>query len=184
MSNSFRHWIKHTASVPKGFLRYYVLRLLKRKPMSGSEIINEIKRETGERWKPSPGSIYPLLAWLQSKGYIKELPVEEGLKRYMLTRHGEKFFEEQEELKKKLQKKLEVFGPPPFGGFWFGFNHEKLQELREPATEFVKALFELWKNLRENFTEESLMEACKFLRHITEEVKEMNSKIGGKKYGK
>ncbi|RLI42575.1 hypothetical protein DRO59_03770 [Candidatus Bathyarchaeota archaeon] len=55
--NSFRHWIRHTASVPKGFLRYYVLKMLKEKPMSGSEIMREIERETGGRWKPSPGSV-------------------------------------------------------------------------------------------------------------------------------
>jgi len=45
----FQHWMKHTASVPKGFLRYYVLKLLKEKPMSGSEIMVEIERENGAR---------------------------------------------------------------------------------------------------------------------------------------
>jgi len=44
--------------VPKGFLRYQVLRLLKEKPMSGSEIMSEIEEETDGNWRPSPGSIY------------------------------------------------------------------------------------------------------------------------------
>ena len=72
--------------VPRGLLRFYVLKLLKEKPMSGSEIIEEIKRETNGKWVPSPGSIYPLLAWMQDKGYTKKLAVEEGgIKRYTLT---------------------------------------------------------------------------------------------------
>ncbi len=82
----FRHWMKHMAMVPKGFLRYKVLRLLDEKPMSGSEIMVEIERQTEGRWKPSPGSIYPLLSWLQDKGYIKEAAEQEaGIKRYALT---------------------------------------------------------------------------------------------------
>ena len=53
--------------------------------MSGSELMEEIEKHTGGHWKPSPGSIYPLLSWLQDNGYIKELPSENGLKRYELT---------------------------------------------------------------------------------------------------
>lgn len=103
-SHPFRRWIRHIASVPKGFLRYYVLKLLKEKPMSGSEMMEEIEKETDGRGKPSPGSVYPLLAWLQDNGYTKEIHVEEtGVKRYMLTEQGEKFFEEQTRLKEKLQ---------------------------------------------------------------------------------
>ena len=108
----FKHWTRHTASVPKGFLRYCVLKLLKEKPMSGSEIMEEIEKETDGRWKPSPGSIYPLLAWLQDNGYTKEKPTEEsGIKRYTLTEQGEKFFEKQVKLKEKLQQKLEFLAP-------------------------------------------------------------------------
>jgi len=89
----FRHWLRHMAAVPKGYLRYQVLELLNEKPMSGSEIMNEIEKRTGGCWKPSPGSVYPLLAWLQDNGYVREVPVEEsGVKRYTLTDnpHGQK----------------------------------------------------------------------------------------------
>ena len=80
-----RRWLRHTAMVPKGFIRYHVLECLSQKPMSGSELMEDIERHTGGCWKPSPGSIYPLLSWLQDNGHIKELPVENGLKRYELT---------------------------------------------------------------------------------------------------
>jgi len=104
--------MKRTAGVPRGLLRFLVLKLLKEKPMSGAEIVEEIERETGGRWKPSPGSIYPLLAWLQDKDYTKELPKEEsGMKRYKLTDRGEKFFEEQARFGERLRKKLEFLAP-------------------------------------------------------------------------
>ena len=61
--NSFR---KH------GGMRYYVLWLLSRNPMRGSEIMSEIQRQTFGWWKPSPGTIYPLLSALQSEGLISK----------------------------------------------------------------------------------------------------------------
>jgi len=89
--------MRHTAAVPKGFLRYYVLKLLNEKPMSGSEMMSEIEKQTNGCWKPSPGSIYPLIAWLQDQGHIKEAPEQEaGIKRYTLTEQGKTFSKEQE----------------------------------------------------------------------------------------
>jgi DNA-binding PadR family transcriptional regulator len=83
-----RNWMRHTAMVPKGFIRYHVLEALNEKPMSGSELMDQIEKHTGGTWKPSPGSIYPLLSYLQDNGYIKELPTDNGLKRYELTLTG------------------------------------------------------------------------------------------------
>ncbi|MCW4013017.1 MAG: PadR family transcriptional regulator, partial [Candidatus Bathyarchaeota archaeon] len=55
--------------VPRGMLRPITLILLNEKPMSGSEIAEEI--EYYAEWKPSPGSIYPLLSSLQETGFIE-----------------------------------------------------------------------------------------------------------------
>ena len=174
----FRRWIRHTASVPKGFLRYYVLKLLKEKPMSGSEIIEEIERETDGRWKPSPGSIYPLLSWLKDNDYTKELPKEEeGIKRYMLTEQGEKFFEEQTKLGERLRKKLELLAPLPFGGFWFSPRSKKLSEIRGPVRRFVRALLDLRKALEKNPTEQGLKEVGEFLNSTTEKMEEISEKL-------
>jgi DNA-binding PadR family transcriptional regulator len=176
----FRHWMRHTASVPKGFLRYCVLKLLKEKPMSGSEIMEEIEKETDGRWKPSPGSIYPLLAWLQDNGYTKEKPTEEsGTKRYTLTEQGEKFFEKQVKLKEQLQKKLGFLAPPFFGGFWFNSHRDKLRELREPVKRFAGALFNLRMTLQENFTEQALKEIEEFLNSTSEKIDEISKKLRG-----
>jgi DNA-binding PadR family transcriptional regulator len=174
----FKRWIRHTASVPKGFLRYYVLKLLREKPMSGSEIMEEIKKETDGRWKPSPGSVYPLLAWLQDNGYTEETPTEEsGIKRYMLTKKGEKFFEEQTKLGERLRKKLEFLAPLLVGGFWFGPHSEKLREIREPVRRFAGALFNLGKALQENLTEQALKEVGDFLNNTAEKIEEINKRL-------
>jgi hypothetical protein len=53
----FRHWMRHTAMVPKGFLRFCVLKLLSEKPMAGSETMQEIENTRRGRkpcWKRQP----------------------------------------------------------------------------------------------------------------------------------
>ena len=177
-SHQLGRWLKHTASVPKGFLRYYVLGLLRKKPMSGSEIMEEIEKETGARWKPSPGSVYPLLAWLQDNGYTKELPKEEGgIKRYMLTEKGKDFFEEQTKFGEKLQKKLLFLAPLLFSGFWFTPHSEKLHEIREPVRRFANALLDLRASLKENLTAQAIKEVGELLSSTAEEIEELNKKI-------
>jgi len=100
--------MKHTAMVPKGFIRYQVLESLSKKAMSGSEIINEIEARTNGRWKPSPGSIYPLLSWLQDNGHIKELPSDQsGMKRYELTDKGKVLLEQQRKVMEEQEKMID-----------------------------------------------------------------------------
>jgi DNA-binding PadR family transcriptional regulator len=173
-----RRWLRHTASVPKGFLRYHVLRLLKEKPMSGSEIMETIEKRTDERWKPSPGSVYPLLAWLQENGYTEEMPTEEsGIKRYRLTDKGETLFKEHVKFKERLEKKLEFLAPPIISAFWFNADPEKLGEIREPERRFVRALFNLRRTLEKKVTEQAIKEVGEFLNSTAEKIEEMTKRI-------
>ncbi|MFQ6064833.1 MAG: PadR family transcriptional regulator [Candidatus Bathyarchaeia archaeon] len=174
----FRRWLRHTARVPKGFLRYYVLKLLREKPMSGSEIMETIEKATDGRWKPSPGSIYPLLAWLQDNGYTKEIPTEEsGKKRYMPTKKGERLFEEHVKFKERLEKKLEFLAPPIVSGFWFTTHPEKLRKIREPERRFVRALFNLRRVLEKNLSEQAVRELAEFLDRTAEKMEEISSRL-------
>ena len=171
-----RQWLRHTASVPKGLLRFYTFKLLKDKPMSGSEIMEEIEEQTGGRWKPSPGSVYPLLTWLRENGYTEELPREvTGIKRYMLTEKGTKFFEEHANFEDKLQKKIGSMSPTFF--LWIDPHSEKLIKLQEPIRQFVASLYNLWVALRENLTEQALNEVEQFLDESTEKIEELTEKI-------
>ena len=129
-----RHWMKHTAIVPKGFLRYQLLKFLNEKPMSGSEIMSELENQTSGYWKPSPGSIYPLLSWLQDKGYIKEADQKEpGIRRYTLTEQGKGFLGNEAKSREEIDKRLKHFGPTPgfFGPMWFGYDREDAKEFRQ-----------------------------------------------------
>jgi len=76
--------------VPRGFLKSYILRLLRSGPKHGYNIIKSIENETG--WKPSPGGIYPTLHELEKRGLI--IKSKEGRRKYYkLTKDGKKFVE-------------------------------------------------------------------------------------------
>ena len=67
-----------------GGMKYYVLWLLSQKNLRGSEIIETVQRQTMGWWRPSPGTIYPLLNTLLKDGLVKK---EHDL-RYSLTPAG------------------------------------------------------------------------------------------------
>ncbi len=79
--------------VPRGFLKYYILRLLSQKPMYGYEIMEEIEKRTTGHWRPGPGSIYPTLEWLEKIGYIEIVPGKSDKKKsarpYRITEKGQ-----------------------------------------------------------------------------------------------
>lgn len=56
-----------------GGMRHYILWLLSEKPMRGSEIIDEVQKQTMGWWRPSPGTVYPMLNNLENDGLIKRL---------------------------------------------------------------------------------------------------------------
>jgi len=174
--------LRHVAAVPKGFLRFQVLELLSEKPMSGSEIINEIERRTGGCWKPSPGSVYPLLAWLQDNGYIREVPSEEaGVRRYALTDKGRQLLEEQRKVRCHFRMGRKFFALPLMGGLWLRIPPEKAEEIRESFRRLFKALFSLGLTLEERFSEQALKEALAVLNETAKQLEEIEKRLRGEK---
>jgi len=53
-------------------LRMWTLSLIARGPKNGAEIVDAIEQMTQGWWRPSPGSIYPLLAELQQEGLVQK----------------------------------------------------------------------------------------------------------------
>ena len=100
--------------------------------MTGVEIVGTIEAETGGKWKPSSGSIYPLLGWLQDKGFASELS-EGGMKRYSLTEKGKEFFKEQVRVGQKFLEKMEWLAPMFIAGFDYGADNERLLCAKESA---------------------------------------------------
>jgi DNA-binding PadR family transcriptional regulator len=79
--------------VPRGLLRHLSFQFLSEEPMSGSEIVDKIEEYTD--WRPSPGSIYPLLSHMQEVGLISPHEDEDHtLKRFELTEVGRKHVDE------------------------------------------------------------------------------------------
>jgi DNA-binding PadR family transcriptional regulator len=146
--------------------------------MSGSEIMETIKGATDGRWEPSPGSVYPLLSWLQENDYTHELPTEEsGIKRYSLTAKGKKLFEEHAKFKEELQKKLEFLAPPIISAFWLSAHPEKLRPIREPERRFIQSLFKLRRTLEHHFTKSAIKEVGELLDNIAERIENLTKRI-------
>ena len=186
IKNRMRHlemkrWMRHTAMVPKGFIRYHVLEALNEKPMSGSEMMEEIEKHTGGSWKPSPGSIYPLLAWLQDNGHVKELPTENGLKRYELTQSGKALLEEQKKIRKKVREEVGFLPAPIFDTFFMRMPPEKTVEISCSIKRMAVAFFHLATTLQEKFSEQALNEALSAVNETSKKLEEINKKLKGDK---
>ena len=177
-----RRWLRHTAMVPKGFIRYHVLEGLSHKPMSGSELMEDIEKHTGGFWKPSPGSIYPLLSWLQDNGHIKELPVENGLKRYELTESGKVLLEEQKKIRKHVREEVGFLPAPFFDSFLMKIPPEKTDEIRESIRQLAITFFKLGSALQEEFSEEALDEALSVVDEASRKFEEIHKKLKGEKH--
>ena len=162
----FRYFLQHTARVPKGFLRHQVLKLLNEKPMSGSEMMAEIEEETDGQWKPSPGSIYPLLSWLQDRGYIKEADGEVGIRRYTLTEQGKALLEQHVKTREELRERFRHFAPMPgFMGLLRGMTHVGM------------ALWDLHDTLRHKPSGEALEETKKVLEETAAKIEAITQKL-------
>ncbi len=70
-------------------LRMWVLSILARGPKNGAEIMNSIEEMSQGWWRPSPGSIYPLLESLVQEGLVAKR--DDG--RYELTPTGRQSME-------------------------------------------------------------------------------------------
>lgn len=92
------------SSVPRGFSRYFILELLKKKAHTGKEIINYAVEQSNGIWKPSPGLIYPLLGRLLDEGLIEE--TKDG--RYQLTKKGAETAQDVDKVNEIVKKQLDV----------------------------------------------------------------------------
>jgi len=67
----------------------WVLSILQQSPRNGAEIMDQIEIASQGWWRPSPGSVYPLLEELQKDGNVKKR--DDG--RYEITEKGKQEFE-------------------------------------------------------------------------------------------
>ena len=99
------NWLARVGSaIPRGFSRHYILGLLEGEPMTGKEIIDKAILQSGGKWKPSPGLIYPMLGRLLEEGLISE--TESG--KYKITSRGLDSTAEADSVNNIMQKQLDV----------------------------------------------------------------------------
>ena len=169
-----------TLGVPRGLLRFLVLKMLSEKPMSGSEIIQEIETQT-KSWKPSPGSIYPLLSWMHKKGFTEELPRDElGFKRYCYTKEGKKFLEQQIDVAKDFITKIEFLAPILVGGLNLRDNSKKFLQSTESAKKFVRSLISLRQNT-DKLSEKDVKELSEILEESSTKIEKIVQRIKNEK---
>lgn len=71
----------------RGDLEPIILRLLGEKPMHGYEIIRTLEERSHGFWRPSPGSVYPILQFLEEQDLVASRE-EQGKKVYAITDKG------------------------------------------------------------------------------------------------
>jgi len=77
----------------RGDVRAAALLLLAESPRNGYQLMQEIESRSGGLWRPSPGSMYPVLQQLEDEGLVRpEGP--EGRRVYQLTDEGRAYVAE------------------------------------------------------------------------------------------
>ena len=83
----FGHGRSGRRSVRRGEVRPLILSTLAQRPMHGYEVIQELETQSGGRWRPSAGSVYPTLQLLSDEGLVTSEEVD-GRRTYTMTEAG------------------------------------------------------------------------------------------------
>jgi DNA-binding PadR family transcriptional regulator len=118
-------------------LRYVLLDVVSNGPRHGYEIIKQIEEQTGGRYTPSPGTLYPTLQYLEDLGFVTSSQ-DEGRKVYSITGGGTA----------ELEQHAEVVS-----GFWSRFaepsatgsNQYEVSFLRDALDDLSRTV---WSSLR------------------------------------
>jgi DNA-binding PadR family transcriptional regulator len=129
-----RYRPRHRIGVPKGILRHLALKILDKHPMSGSELMDQIQGYTD--WRPSPGSIYPLLAQLLEEKLIEPYHDEDpGLKRFKLADEGILLMEEHGNYDEQITKRYKTIHKM----YWI-LHREMPEDLYESFLDFMNTV--------------------------------------------
>jgi DNA-binding PadR family transcriptional regulator len=90
-----------------GDLHLAILALLRREPMHGYQLMGALRDVVGPHYRPSPGSIYPALAALESEGLLR-WTLDGDRKVYELTAEGSAACERRADRLASLEARLGV----------------------------------------------------------------------------
>lgn len=95
-----------------GEMRLLLLALIGEGPRHGYELIKAVEEMFGGSYAPSPGVVYPTLAWLDDMGFAAAEEEPGGRKSYRLTGAGEAFLKEQAAAVAGLQARINAGSAP------------------------------------------------------------------------
>jgi DNA-binding PadR family transcriptional regulator len=87
-------------------MKYVILKLLKDKPRHGYEVMKALEEQTRGCYKPSPGTVYPTLQWLEDEGLVR-CEEQEGKKVYSITEAGLTFLDENKSTVEEIFDRVE-----------------------------------------------------------------------------
>ncbi len=158
-------WLQRVgSSVPRGFSRYYILELLKKKPHTGKEIIDTAVKQSEGIWKPSPGLVYPLLGRLLDEGLIEE--ANSG--KYQITRKGKATADDLDAINNIVKKQLDVL-------FRIG------NVGRFAAMDILEKISSMGALLSSNVSYMTKEETSKYKKFLESELKKLEKQTGSRK---
>ena len=146
------------SSVPRGFSRYFILDVIKKKPSTGKEIIDAAIAQSGGKWKPSPGLIYPLLGRLLDEDLIEE--TKDG--RYQITRKGRAISEDLETVNRIVKNQLDVI-------FRIGSVGKFL------ALDLMERMFIIGNSLSSNISNMTKEETSRYKKFLESELRKVDT---------
>ena len=160
-------WVQRVgSSVPRGFSRFYILDMLKKKQYTGKELIDVAVKQSDGKWKPSPGLIYPLLGRLLDEKLIQETT---GGK-YKITKRGSATTDDLETINNIVKNQLDVlFRIGNVGRFVILDMIERVSAIGSTLSENV-----------EQMTKEEVQKYKKFLKSELEKMEKQPQKKGKK----
>ena len=151
------------SSIPRGFSRYFILEVLKKKSLTGKEIIDIAEKKSEGIWKPSPGLIYPLLGRMLEEGLIEE---GNGGK-YQITRKGKSTADDLDSINETVKKQLDVlFRVGNVGRF--------------VAMDLLERVSSLGTILSSNVSNMTKEETAKYKKFLESELKKIEKQAGSK----
>ena len=163
-----------------GHLKFIVLKFLVKGPLSGYDLMKGIEEETG--WKPSTGSMYPLLESLLKEGLATSQDHDRRTV-YTISEKGKKFLDDG--LKKKnemLDRQIEYFKvfESYAGKGECGFMLEVLKKMKEgkiPFKEVNPELYQFKENIFKMYKTGTLESHREQVKKIIAEANEKLKKI-------
>jgi len=152
-------WMQRVgSSIPRGFSRFFILEMLKKKQYTGKELIDFGVKQSDGKWKPSPNLIYPLLGRLLDEKLIQETTGG----RYKITKKGSTTTDDFETINNIVKNQLDVL-------FRIG------NVGRFVALDMIERVYALGSMLSENVSQMSKEEIEKYKKFLKSEMEKMEN---------